>query len=288
MRRLTRRGGVLPFLLACAAANAQLAADADPRGRLLAQKLRLVESLVDSPVRHAASAREPGMPSGTPAADRQLLQRAREALAAERYEEAGLALDDALRNAVRAAARPSPAGSRSPGGQQATYAGLLEQVATYRAALQDVDGPAAGEARAATAHIDVLREEAAALADGRRPDEAGRKLAAAYRHAVETLSRLRAGQTVVLSLDFATPADEYDYECRRFDSSELLVGIMLAEGRAGDRRALVDGFLREGRRLRSVAAARAGDGDHRSAISAMEQAAAELSRALQAMGAPAF
>lgn len=286
MRRLARRGGVLPFLLACAAANAQLAADADPRGRLMAQKLRLVESLVDSPVRHAASAREPGMPSGTPAAE--LLQRAREALAAARYEEAGLALDDALRNAVRAAARPSPAGSRSPGAQQATYVGLLEQVATYRAALQDVDGPAAGEARAATAHIDVLREEAAALADGRRPDEAGRKLAEAYRHAVETLSRLRAGQTVVLSLDFATPADEYDYECRRFDSSELLVGIMLAEGRAGDRRALVDGFLREGRRLRGVAAAKAGDGDHRSAISAMEQAAAELSRALQAMGAPAF
>lgn len=286
MRRLARRGGVLPFLLACAAANAQLAADADPRGRLMAQKLRLVESLVDSPVRHAASAREPGMPSGTPAAE--LLQRAREALAAARYEEAGLALDDALRNAVRAAARPSPAGSRSPGAQQATYVGLLEQVATYRAALQDVDGPAAGEARAATAHIDVLREEAAALADGRRPDEAGRKLAEAYRHAVETLSRLRAGQTVVLSLDFATPADEYDYECRRFDSSELLVGIMLAEGRAGDRRALVDAFLREGRRLRSVAAAKAGDGDHRSAISAMEQAAAELSRALQAMGAPAF
>jgi len=288
LRRLARRGGLLPILLACAAVNA-LAADADPRGRLMAQKLRLVESLIDSPAQHSASARDAGTTPAVVLEGRQLLQRAREALAANRYEEAGLALDAALRNAAKVTARLSQPGSLSASAQQAIYAGLLEQVATYRAALQDVGGPAAGEARAATGRIDALREEAAALADSRRPDEAGRKLAEAYRHAVETLSRLRAGQTVVLGLDFATPAEEYAYERRRFDSSELLVGMMLDEGRAdGDRRTLVDAFLREGRRLRGVAAARADSGDPRGAIAAMEQAAAELNRALQAMGVPVF
>lgn len=275
MRQLARVAGLLPVLFACAAAHAQPGAEADPRGRLMAQKLRLVESLVESPAPDAAGAE-----------GRQLLKRAREALAANRHEEAGRALDAALRNAVKTAARP---GARSAGAEQAIYAGLLEQVATYRAALQDIDGPAAGEARSATARIDGLRKEAAALADGRRPGDANRKLGEAYRHAIETLSRLRKGQTVVLSLDFATPAEEYDYESRRFHSSELLVGMMLAEGRAdGERRALVDGFLREGRRLRGVAATHADRGDHRGAIPTMEQAAAELNRALQAMGVPVF
>jgi hypothetical protein len=245
---LTARSRLACALLAlgCAAADAQqLAGDAaDQRSRLIAQKLRLVESLIDSP---AARRSALGGEAGTPALlheGRRLLQLAREALAAERHDDAGSALDAALRNAAKASARLSAQpGALSTSAQQASHASLIEQVATYRAALQEVGGAGAGEARQATGRIDALRREAAALADGGRLGEANRQLGAAYRYAVETLSRLRAGQTVVLGLDFATPADEYAYERRRFDSSEILVGMMTDEGRAdGERRATVDGF----------------------------------------------
>jgi hypothetical protein len=90
-------------------------------------------------------------------------------------------------------------------------------------------------------------------------------------------------------LTFETPADEYAYEVKRFTSNLTMVDMMVAEGRAdGAKRTLVDRFVEEGQRLRSMADIEAGGRRHKEAVSVMEQASVQLTRALQAMGLAVF
>lgn len=283
---------LLALALMTTAALAQTPGVADPeqRRRLIEQKLRLVESLINSP---AAQNSAYGRDAETPAHvldGKRLVDRARAALVANQLDEAGSAVDEALRSAGKASARLSAQpGALSTSAQRATYTGLAEQVATYRSALDDMARQGNGEARSLVARIEASRVEADRLAAGGRLGDANRKLGDAYRLAVEALSRLRAGQTVTMSLAFETPAEEYAYERKRFQSSEMLVAMMIDEGRAeGERRNLVDGFLREGRRLDAQAAERANLGDHRAAVTDMEKAATQMNRALQTMGVPVF
>lgn len=266
------------------------AAAADQRKRLIEQKMRLVESLMNSP---AAQASAYGREAETPAlilSGQKALERVREALGANRFDEASAVLDEALRNATRAAARlSSQPGALSNSVQQANYKNLSDQVATYRGGIDELAKQGSGEAKSALARIDALRTEAERLAGTGQLGEANRRLAEAYKLAVESISRLRAGQTVTLSLKFETPGEEYVYERRRFQSSEILIDMMIGDGRAeGERRKLVDDFVREGRKLLGQAGDQAHSGDYAGAVAAMEKAAAQLNRALQVMGVPVF
>lgn len=260
-----RRSVAAALCLASLLAGAQPADDA-PR-RLIEQKLRLVEATAAS------------------AAAQEAAQRARAALEGNRLDEAGAALDEALRNAGRAGARSAP----PPAAARASFDGLREQIATYRMALEELARQGSGEAGGIATRLGALRSEAETLAAGGRLADANRKLSDAYGLAVQALVRLRAGQTVTQSLHFETPAEEYAYERRRFRSSEMLVDMMLGEGRAdGERVGLVGELLREARALAAAAADKAGGGDHGAAVAAMEAAAARLNRALQLMGVPVF
>lgn len=262
----------------------------DARKRLIEQKLRLVESLVNAPAARPPAEGHEAETSALLQSGRELLDRARQALAVERFDEASAALDEALRNATKASRRVS---SRpdvlSTSAQQKDYRDLTDQIATYRGGLAELAKGGNSEARTTLARVDALQAEAGSFAAAERLGEANRKLAEAYRLEVEALSRLRAGQTVMMRLDFRSPADEYTYELRRYQGNEILVDIMLGEGRAdGDRRNAVDGLIREGRLLRDQATGRARDGDYRAAVTWMEKATAHLNRALQTMGAPVF
>lgn len=263
---------------------------ADQRRRLIEQKIRLVESLVNSP---AAQASTDGGEAETAALvrnGRKLLDRGREALAADKFDDATTALDEALRNATRASARLSnKRGVLSNSVQQTNHKNLSEQVATYRSGIEDLAKLGHGEAQSAAARINILQAEAVTLAQAGKLGDANRKLAEAYKLAVESISKLRAGQTVTMSLKFDTPAEEYDYERRRFQSSEILVDMMIGEGRSeGARRKLVDGFVREGRQLLALASDQAQGGDYQGAVAMMEKATAKLNRALQVMGIPVY
>jgi cellobiose-specific phosphotransferase system component IIA len=134
-----------------------------------------------------------------------------------------------------------------------------------------------------------MADESRKLDAAGRMGDANKKMAEAYKLQVEEISRLRAGQEVVMSLKFATPADEYAYEQKRFHSNEILVGMMIGEGRAeGDKRRLVDGFLTEAGRLKAGAIEQSINGNFKEAVSLMEKAVAQLNRALQTMGVPVF
>ncbi|HEX5803393.1 MAG TPA: hypothetical protein VFY24_10235 [Azospira sp.] len=168
-----------------------------------------------------------------------------------------------------------------------------DEVAAYRPALVAMTGDAgiAGEARATLARIDAMMKESGLLARQTRLPEAIKQGEAAKRLAIEAMVRLKSGQTVTHSLKFETPADEYAYELRRFDSNEMLVAMNLREAGAnadtGQRQRLA-GELDEAQRLKQAAGNDAAAGRYGDAIKRMEAASVHLTRALQALGVPVF
>jgi len=266
------------------------AADSPPtdgKQRLIEQKMRLVESLIQSPAAKKAAAESGGLVSE----GEQLLREARQALAANDLDTAAKSLDAALKATSKASARNAQGAAFSESAQRASLADLQEQVKTYRASIVDLgrDSSKAAEAKSLLAQVDSLAAEGDKLAQGQRLAEANKKFADAYKLAVEGLSRLRSGQTVTMSLKFDTPADEYAYEQKRYGSNEILVDMMQAEGKAqGSSAAMVTQFVGEARRLKAQAAQEASGGQHGVAVKTMEQAVQQLNRALQVMGVPVF
>jgi hypothetical protein len=288
MRRLS--AGLLWLCLALAAPTAaQTGADPEHPRRLAEQKLKLVEMLVNAPAARAAAESKDGEVAGLIERSRNLLGRAREALAAQRHAEAATALDEALRSVSKANSRN--AGGLSDSVQKQRLDDMSEQVATYRGSLVEMGKhPKSGaEAQAALLRVDTLAEEGRRLATAGRLGDANKKMAESYKLAVEEISRLRAGEVVTLSLKFNSPAEEFAYEQKRVQSNEILVNMMIAEGRAdGDKRRMVDGFVQEAGRHKSDAAGHAMNNKHKEAVESMEKAFAQLNRALQTMGVPAF
>ncbi|NJD23793.1 MAG: hypothetical protein FIB06_00135 [Betaproteobacteria bacterium] len=272
-------------LLAAGLAWGQGDGDAEQRKRLVEQKMRLVELLVNSPAAQAPAAAE--------AAERSkaLLGDARKAAAAGQFDNAAQLLDEAVRGLSRQGGRAGADASLSASAQRKQNDDLREQISTYRGAIRDLEKDArqGAAARKLLVRVDTLTAEGDGLAGEGRAGDAGRKYAEAYKVAVEELSRLRAGQEVVLALKFDTPADEFAYEQRRFASGEVLVASLLQEGRGeGEKRRQIDAWLGEARQIRGEGEALAGRRQYRDAIAMMEKASGVLNRALQLMGVPVF
>lgn len=275
--------------LAMALAGPAGAQSDEHRQRLIEQKLKLVETLVNSPAAKNAS----GDSAGLLHQGREALDQARRALAGGKLDDAAKLVDEALKSATAASRKLSTGGGAlSDSAQRKNFQDLGEQVATYRASLVELSGDAknGAAAKSLVARIDVMSAEARELAQGGRLGDANKKMADAYKLAVSEMSRLRAGQEVVLSLKFASPAEEYAYEQKRYGSNEIMLDMMIGEGRAegGDKRRMIDGFVGEARKLKAQADMHAGAGKYKEAVAAMEQATAQLNRALQFMGVPVF
>ena len=273
------------------AVAAQTPGGDEQKRRLIEQKLRLVETLVNSPAANsAAHDRDAETPSLVEQA-RKALADARTALGENRLDDASGLLNEALKSASAASRRLSSTATLSESAQRKSLNDLAEQLVGYRASLVDlVKDPKVGtEAKALLGRVDALKGESDRLAAAGQLGDANQKLAEAYKLAVEEIARLRAGQEVVLSLKFDTPADEYAYEQKRYASNQILVDMLIGQGKAeGDRRKLVDGFVGEGGRLKGEAEALASAGKHAEAVGLMEKAVGQLNRALQLMGVPVF
>jgi len=291
-RRLVVGASLCALVAGSALAQSPVGADDAQKRRLIEQKIRLIESMVNSPA--ARGAADSGEPEALALVERSrdAVRAAKTALAGGRLEEASRAVDEALKSAASASRRlSSRSGGLSESAQRQHFRELREQIVAYRASVQELtdDGRLGPRARALLAHIDSQTDESAKLADAGRWGDANRKLAEAYRLTVRGIASLRAGQEIVLSLKFETPADELAYEQRRFRSSEIMVDRLMEEGRAsGDRRKLVDAFVGEGRKLKEEADSLASSGSHREAVALMERANTQLNRALQVMGVPIF
>ncbi|HEY9194473.1 MAG TPA: hypothetical protein VIO81_16520 [Methyloversatilis sp.] len=275
-------------LLAATLATAQEGSQ-DDRRRLVEQKIRLVEMLVNTQAAKNSAATAPHAPERLEKG-RNALTLARQALEESRFDDAARILDDALRSSA-SAQRAQPPASLSEDALRRAHQNLIEQVATYRASVEEVaTHPRIGSAaRVLLTRIDAKSAEARKRAGTGELALANRLLGDAYQLAVSELSRLRSGEEVVHSLNFSSAAEEYAYEIRRFESNQLLVNMMVGDGKAdGDRRGAIDNFQSEGRRLLGEADGQARAGQYKEAVHLMEAATGQLNRALQLMGVPVF
>jgi len=260
--------------------------------KLIEQKIRLIDMLINSPAAKSASTGRDQESVKLIESGQKTFESAKQAYADDRLDEASKLLDDALRSASSASKKVAPSGDGfSESAQRKTFADTADQIAAYRVSVVDLarDPKVGADAAQLLLKIDAMTSESRQLADRGQLSDANKKLASAYRLTIEEITRLRAGQEVILSLKFDTPADEYAYELKRFASTSTMVDMMIAEGRADDqKRHLVDGLVTDANKLKSSADTAADASQHKEAVGLMEKAVKQLNRALQSMGIPVF
>ncbi|MDX1592904.1 MAG: hypothetical protein R3298_01565 [Gammaproteobacteria bacterium] len=266
--------------------SARAQASAPEQAVTIAKKLELLQRYLDSKSSEKITA------SGNGTAI-ELLARARErggqafgsynrgnmAIASERLDEAFRAYSEALD-----VLRSSLAGDEEIVRQNAE---LREEIQSYLQAFDEAllaKGPSAANLLNRGRFEELLEESRYLERDG-DPHAAHAKLKDAYGMAIDALSRIRESETVVYSLDFRTPADEYRYEQNRHLSYSMLVQQMRSTTELSEQAVrLADRYADEGAKLRAEAEAQAAAGEYEAAILTMEEANKRLVRSLQMMG----
>lgn len=209
------------------------------------------------------------------------------AAALERYDQAYQLLKLTVRSiAEQTVVSGSPAAEGRGAASDTLQARRAEAEATLESLLLAYGRLADATAlREMTARVERLRFEADQAWHAGDFDRGLLNLKAAYHQLKQSIIPLRDGQTLVTTLTFETPRDEYLYEMDRHDTHLLLVNLMLErdpEDLAGEAavRALVD----ESMRLHWLAHLRAEAGDYPQAVAALEQASELLIRLLRTSG----
>jgi ketosteroid isomerase-like protein len=138
------------------------------------------------------------------------------------------------------------------------------------------------EATQATRSIEGLIADADKRAAAGRVDEARPLVDRAYHTARVSIEAMRRGDTLVRSLNFASPREEYEYEIDRNETHRMLIQVLLADRK--DRMPGMQSFIDRAATLRGDAEAQARRGEHPAAIKTLEDSTRELVRAIRAGG----
>ena len=147
------------------------------------------------------------------------------------------------------------------------------------------DGPdAVGEPLDVAAFERLVADAKAAAADARLGD-ANHLLATAQRRVTKALTVLLEGQTLVYDKDFETPREEYEYETARHKSYAELIPRAVEQRQPSTRAVeLIDQFVGVSESMKSEAVDQASGGHYQDAIHTLQQATAQLQRALWVAG----
>lgn len=100
-----------------------------------------------------------------------------------------------------------------------------------------------------------------------------------------SLTKLRNGDTLVTSLNFASKEEEYQYELDRNNTHKMLVNMLLREKLSNPRFArLIEKNMSQAEQLRQKAEQQAKIGKYESAIKTLEQSTGQIIRAIRAAG----
>lgn len=194
-------------------------------------------------------------------------------------------LDDAAREMMAGVrlARPEQVAAEKA---KRDFAARLDSARALLAAQQRItqEKSAGREAQQATRSIEQQIAQAQSLAAQDRMDEARPVLDRAYLTARVSIEAMRRGDTLVRSLNFASPREEYDYEIDRNDTHRMLIRVLLAERREATMPAPMQAAVDQAAGLRGEAEAQAKRGDHPAAIKLLEDSTRELVRAIRAGG----
>ena len=275
---------VLAVMFACAQAMAQ-APQASPAPQAsMESRLAALETLIErssgarevqaSPVPEAQAAR---------ARAREALQAARQAQASGDAAGAERLLADARREMMQAV-RLATKDARTADHAKLDFDRRLESTRALLDAQRRVSAEKNTGAEAVRT-VESRLEAALALRTGGRLEAARAQLEQAYLIARASLGSMRAGDTLVRSLTFATKEEEYQYEIDRNDTHQMLLRVLL-EGRAqapGGEAAVARSAERS-RELRKQAEAAARRGEHEGAVRLLEDSTGELVKAIRGAG----
>ncbi len=141
-----------------------------------------------------------------------------------------------------------------------------------------------GEALAQAALLRQALAQAQARAEAGEWPQAVKQMDGAYGRVQEAIAEVREGETLVRSLDFATPEEEYAYEERRFRTHVLLVKFVLKQQEINKPETAVTKALARANRLRRRARQQAQAGAYPQAIQTQESASQALVIALRRLG----
>lgn len=135
------------------------------------------------------------------------------------------------------------------------------------------------------AKVDQLTGQARELADKSQFDQATQSIVAAERLVTQAIHSMLDAQTIVYDLNFDTPAEEYDYERKRYISYEELIPIAIEEKKPAEAVVKLMGtYVDKGRAQKADAESKAKSGSYPEAITAMVAATEEIRRALRLAG----
>ncbi|MCU7941478.1 MAG: hypothetical protein KZQ87_02260 [Candidatus Thiodiazotropha sp. (ex Cardiolucina cf. quadrata)] len=136
-----------------------------------------------------------------------------------------------------------------------------------------------------TGKIIKQAEAADRLAAESKIKEAQIQLDIAYETVKQEVEKLRSGDTLIRTLEFASNEEEYAYELDRNETHFMLVKLLLEDRNinAGTQSA-VDKFLEDARRLRKLANKASEDGDFEEGIKKLEESTKQIVRAIRRAG----
>ena len=156
---------------------------------------------------------------------------------------------------------------------------------SYRTALTERGAEGAGVLD--QIHVAGLVTHADRFKSGGDFESARNVLGEARQMVVTALAEVRDKETVVYTVEFETPGDEFRYEQERYREYVTLGQRVLASGEIDQsRERLFQSLSNAGKRLSSEAEAWADEGDYVSAINRIQAASIKLIKGLQLLGLP--
>ena len=134
----------------------------------------------------------------------------------------------------------------------------------------------------------AIRQQAASaqkMAAGGDIQSARKQLDTTYEQAKLELEKLREGETLVRTLDFASPEEEYRYELDRNDTHKMLLTVLLSDkDKSPGMQKLIDGYVEKSGDLRQQAEQAAARGAFKKGVQDLEEATRYLQRAIRSAG----
>lgn len=167
------------------------------------------------------------------------------------------------------------------GKRNSDFASRLESARALAAAQRRIAAekatPGAGET---TQAIDKLLAQAQSEAAAGRYEPASAALEQGYLLAKAAIGSMRGGDTLVRSLNFGSPKEEYTYELDRNDTHRMLLNVLLDSAKSQ----AAAPAMAHAAQLRQQAEAQARVSEYEPAIHLLEESTRELVRAIRGAG----
>jgi len=221
-----------------------------------------------------------------------LYEEAKAALDANDLEKADASMKESMR-LVGVASRLVVSPEKQAAKEKEKYEQMRKSIRSFTDAIDRVVNEADADKKKAegvdAAAIHKLIDESEALASAGKYKEANVKLADAYGQASTALTKLRDKETILITLEFDTPEDEYKYVLQRNESYDSLVKILVGEKNPSERQMeKINSFVQENRDMLPKAKNPAAAGHFEEAIKVVDKATKSLSKALRSLGLMVF